>query len=138
MTKLTIILGKRIGQLKNFEIDQMGLMLPMDGLHARINFPEQHSPFTGWTCPRHPDDYIPETMDDILWRLYHNANVQLWTYSEYMVSAIAQAVGDGKIVPSVVEVRLYADDNGSYRDFVISHEGVLGEGWPFGWFMPSN
>lgn len=140
MAKLTIILGKRIGLLKNYEIEQMGLMVNDDGKHAQLTFPEQHSPFVGWVCPRHPADFVPEAMDDILWRMYHGVDMQVWTMSEYMVSAIAQAVGNGKIIPSAVEIRLYADDNKSFQRFGLNAEGVLIDvgdgGWPYGWFMP--
>lgn len=131
MNKLTIVLGKNIGLNGDlwYRTSVAGLV---------VGYPEMRHPSPGVVIPNHPDGFVPQTLEYIKELLTLGCkDVYLWTLSEYLVSAIAQAVGDGTISYEQVEVRLYADDNGSYRDFVISHEGVFGEGWPIGWFMPA-
>lgn len=127
MAKLTIVLGKKIGTLRAAE-----------GLHddTTIFFPELHSPAPGVVAPRHPDDFVNDTIDWIIQLLCHGKNVQLWTMSENLVNAIGGAIADQKLLWKLVEVRLYADDNKSYREFAFTQEGFLSDGWPFGWFLP--
>lgn len=135
MAKLTIILGKNICRLTDVDSDPA----------KTIFFPEITLVNVGRGpayVPQHPDNFVPDTIEWILELMAHGKDVQLWTYSEYLVSWIAQAVGGGKFYPAAVGVRLYADDNQSFRRFGISSDGVLEDvgdgGWPFGWFMPSS
>lgn len=139
MSKLTIILGKGIGEMNaDLSIGKM------------IRFPEIKFHSGSVIAPQHPDNFVPQTMEWIRELMIHGKDVQLWTMSEYLVSAIAQDVeahptywqGDMVTVGRAggVVVRLYEDDNCGWQDFGIDVRGRLcdiGYGnWPIGWFLP--
>lgn len=138
--KLMIVLGKNIGQLYADEQEAAGLRhhSPVD----ELRYPEIRVANGGWRVPTHPSVFVPWCVDFTVRVLADGRNVQIWTMSEYLVSGIADAVSENKIVYQCVEVRLYADDNSSFCRFGISRDGFLcniGDGnWPFGWFMPSD
>lgn len=141
---LTIILGKNLGKLPDVDAPSGQLIffpeLTVVGTRSGILH-----------VPQHPDAFIPDTVEWIEMLLGIGKNVQLWTMSEYLVSAIAQEVGrqleNSEDTPKWlytedVQIRLYADDNSTFRRFGIDNDGRLcdtGDGsWPFGWFMPSS
>lgn len=134
--KLRIILGKNIGPT-------FGRDRPIS--RGLIFYPELKMTASGMgdiPVPKHPDDFVPQAIERATKLLLQGRGVEIWTMSEYLVSRIAGGVGENDIAYQCVEVRLYADDNSSFRRFGISRDGLLcniGDGdWPFGWFMPSN
>lgn len=136
MAKLTILLGKNIAP------DAYAAVLTERDA-AMIQYPEVEAKFMPMRYyPLHPDAYVQQTLERIRSLLIHGRDVKLWTMSEYLVSWIGQEVDSGNIAHGAVEIRLYADDNKSYRRFGFDAEGVIcnaGDGcWVYGWFMPSN
>lgn len=148
MAKLTIILGKNAAKTANFKTYQPA---QINGL---VFYPEVVPALTAnqpvFFAPAHPDDFVPQTVNRIRMLMIDGTDVELWTMNEYLVSAIALDVYEHPTywnvrqttfgLTSCVEVRLWEDDNDSFRRFGIDRDGMLCDigdgGWPFGWFMP--
>jgi hypothetical protein len=135
---LTIILGKNVAQT-------FGLDTKISA--ALLFYPEVRkikTPMGIMPVALHPDDYVPQAITWIREMAGQNReNIELWTLSEYMVSAVAVMVQKNwPFWKDKVEVQLYADDNKSFKTYGISEEGYLcddgwGGRWPIGWFLPS-
>lgn len=126
MKKVTIFLGRNIHDL------EVCVEFPVAG-KAYFHFPEMDCD-SGHFYPLHATRYVPRTLKKIV---SSEHDVVLVTQSSDLVNAIGAAISEGKLLGGKErsEIRLYADDNQSYRSFYLTEEGVISDCWPYGWFL---
>lgn len=129
MKKLTIILGKNIHDLNIF--GELSV-----AYHRLWDFPEVSSNGRYRVAhPLHASAYVRKTVDEII---ATDRTAIVITQSGDLVNALGAAISEGKLTggEAHTEIRLYDDQNDSFKSLHYTEEGFISAGWPFGWFQP--